>query len=162
MPLTERLLPPVLRVGERHAAALTRILRPLLRSPLPDPLARLGGAVNWYLCPREIMEDYFRHMASLDFRLAARALLAMEDHAADDVLETIRIPTLVIAGEDDRFTPLRVMESLWRRMPDAEFLVMPKGTHTALVENPLLMNMRIELFLREHFSSRGYPASGRV
>jgi hypothetical protein len=102
------------------------------------------------------MEDYFRHMASLDFRLAARALLAMEEHAAEDVLETIRIPTLVIAGEDDRFTPLRVMEKMWRSIPAAEFLVIPKGTHTALVENPLLMHMRIELFLRDHFHC--YPA----
>jgi pimeloyl-ACP methyl ester carboxylesterase len=162
MPWTERLVPPLLRAGERHATAVTRILRPLLRSPLPDPLARLGGAVNWYLCPREIMEDYFRHMASLDFRMAARALLAMEDHVAEDVLETIQVPTLVIAGEDDRFTPLSVMERLWQGIPGAEFLVIPRGTHTALVENPLLMNMRIELFLREHFGSRGYPASGSV
>lgn len=153
----ERFVPPLLRAGERHSDAVARILKPLLRTWLPDPLARLGGAVNWYLCPREIMEDYFRHMASLDFRLAARALLAMEEHAAEDVLETIRIPTLVIAGEDDRFTPLSVMEKMWRNIPGAEFLVIPRGTHTALVENPLLMNMRIELFLRDHFHERGYP-----
>jgi len=153
----ERFVPPLLRAGERHADAVARILKPLLRTWLPDPLARLGGAVNWYLCPREIMEDYFRHMASLDFRLAARALLAMEEHAAEDVLETIRTPTLVIAGEDDRFTPLSVMEKMWRSIPSAEFLVIPRGTHTALVENPLLMNMRIELFLRDHFHERGYP-----
>jgi len=155
MPWTERFLPPALRAGERHADAVARILKPLLRSRIPDPLARLGGAVNWYLCPREIMEDYFRHMASLDFRLAARALLAMEEHVAEDVLETIRVPTLVIAGEDDRFTPLSVMEKMWRSIPGAEFLVIPKGTHTALVENPLLMNMRIELFLRDHFHECG-------
>jgi fermentation-respiration switch protein FrsA (DUF1100 family) len=81
----------------------------------------------------------------------------MEEHAAEDVLETIRTPTLVIAGEDDRFTPLSVMEKMWRSIPSAEFLVIPRGTHTALVENPLLMNMRIELFLRDHFHERGYP-----
>jgi len=153
----ERFVPPLLRAGERYADAVARILKPLLRTWIPDPLARLSGAVNWYLCPREIMEDYFRHMASLDFRLAARALLAMEEHAAEDVLETIRTPALVIAGEDDRFTPLSVMEAMWRSIPGAEFLVIPKGTHTALVENPLLMNMRIELFLRDHFHALGYP-----
>jgi pimeloyl-ACP methyl ester carboxylesterase len=147
----ERYVPPLLRAGERYAGAVARILKPLLRSWLPDPLARLGGAVNWYLCPREIMEDYFRHMASLDFRLAARALLAMEEHSAEDVLGTVRVPTLLIAGEEDRFTPLSVMEKMWQSIPGAEFLVIPKGTHTALVENPLLMNLRIELFLRDHF-----------
>ena len=153
----EKVLPPVLRTGERHADTIAWVLKPLLRTWLPDPLARLSGAVDWYLCPREIMEDYFRHMASLDFRVAARALLAMERHTAEDVLETILVPTLVIAGEEDRFTPLRVMEKMWRSIPEAEFLVIPKGTHTALVENPILMNLRIELFLRDHFQAKGYP-----
>jgi len=40
----------------------------------------------------------------------------------------------------------------------SEFLVIPKGTHTALVENPLGMNLRIELFLRDHFPANGDPA----
>ncbi len=156
-PWAEKVLPPVLRLGERHAGAVARVLKPLLRTWIPDPLARLSGAVNWYLCPREIMEDYFRHIVSMDFRLAAHALLAMEGHAAEDVLETVSVPTLVIAGEEDRYTPLWVMENMWRSLPDAEFLVIPKGTHTALVENPLLMNLRIELFLRDHFHAGGYP-----
>jgi len=47
----ERFVPPLLRAGERHADAVARVLKPLLRTWLPDPLARLGGAVNWYLCP---------------------------------------------------------------------------------------------------------------
>lgn len=153
----EKILPSVLRAGEKHASAIARVLKPMLRSRISDPIARLSGAVNWYLCPREIMEDYFRHMAGLDFRIAARALLAMEEHDADDVLGTIHVPTLAIAGEDDRFTPLSVMENMWRSIPGAEFLVIPKGTHTALVENPLLMNLRIELFLRDHFQAEGYP-----
>ena len=157
MPWAEKVLPPVLRVGERHAGTVARILKPLLRTWIPDPIARLSGAINWYLCPREIMEDYFGHIVSMDFRLAAHALLAMEEHAAEDVLETISVPTLVIAGEEDRYTPLWVMEKMWRSLPDAEFLVIPKGTHTALVENPLLMNLRIELFLRDHFHAGGYP-----
>jgi pimeloyl-ACP methyl ester carboxylesterase len=153
----ERILPPVLRAGEKHASAIARVLRPTLRTWIPDPLARMSGAINWYLCPREIMDDYFRHMAGLDLRLAARALLAMEGHAAEDVLETVVVPTLAIAGEEDRFTPLWVMEEMWQRIPGAESLVIPKGTHTALVENPLLMNLRIELFLRDHFQEQGYP-----
>lgn len=151
----EKVLPPVLKAGERNAGAVARVLKPLLRSPLADPIARLSGSVNWYLCPREIMEDYFHHIASLDFRFAARALLAMEDHSAEDVLGTIDVPTLVIAGDKDRMTPLWVMEKIWQSIPGADLLVIPRGTHTALVENPLLMNLRIELFLRDHFPERG-------
>ncbi len=155
-PWIERIVPPVLRMGEKYADQAARVFKPLLRTWLPDPLARLSGCVHWYLCPREIMKDYFRHMASLDFHVAARALLAMEGHGAEDVLDTIRVPTLLIAGESDLFTPLWVMENMWRSVPGAEFLVIPKGTHTALAENPLLMNLRLEIFLRDHFRESGY------
>jgi pimeloyl-ACP methyl ester carboxylesterase len=151
----EAVLPPLLRTGGEYAGPLARILKPFLRSKLPDPLARLSGAINWYLCPREIMEEYFRHIASLDFRMAARALQAMEEHNAEDVLGTIHVPTLLVSGEEDLITPLRVMEEMCRSIPGAEHLVIPKGTHTALVENPLLMNLRIELFLRDHLLTGG-------
>jgi pimeloyl-ACP methyl ester carboxylesterase len=155
----EEVLPPALRAGERHADTIARVLKPLLRSRIPDPLARLSGGINWYLCPVEIMEDYFGHIASLDFRMAGRALLAMDDHTAEDVLGTIEVPTLVVAGEEDRITPLWVMEKIWQVIPGAEHVIIPKGTHTALVENPLLMNLRIELFLRDRLHTEGLPGS---
>jgi pimeloyl-ACP methyl ester carboxylesterase len=147
----EKVLPPLLRTGEAYADAVARTFKPFLRSRFPDPLARLSGGINWYLCPREIMEEYFRHIASLDFRMAARALLVMEEHSAEDVLGTVDVPTLLVSGEEDLITPLWVMEKMRRSIPGAEHLVIPKGTHTALIENPLLMNLRIELFLRDHF-----------
>jgi len=155
----EDVLPPLLRAGEGHAELVARVLKPLLRSGIPDPIARLSGGINWYLCPGDIMEDYFGHIATLDFRMAGRALLAMEDHTAEDVLGTIEIPTLVVAGEQDRITPLWVMEKIWKSIPGAEHLVIPRGTHTALVEDPLLMNLRIELFLRDRFLGEGFPPS---
>jgi pimeloyl-ACP methyl ester carboxylesterase len=72
------------------------------------------------------------------------------------MLERVLVPTLVIAGEKDLFTPVWVAERMATAIPKAELLVMPEGTHTALVENPLLMNLRIEVFLRDHFQNQGY------
>jgi pimeloyl-ACP methyl ester carboxylesterase len=35
------------------------------------------------------------------------------------------VPTLVVAGDKDLFTPLRLAHELVRRIPDAELLVLP-------------------------------------
>ena len=153
---TEQVMPPVLRMGIKHADSIARVFKPLLGTPISVPLARLSGAVHWYLCPTDIMRDYFRQIATMDFRTGFRALLAMSQHSAEDVLPSIRVPTLIIAGENDPFTPPWLSEKMWRTIPRAELLTIPKGTHTALIENPLLMHLRMEVFLRDHFLSRGY------
>ncbi len=46
-----------------------------------------------------------------------------------DRLASIRIPTLVLSGEDDPLSPVRVGEYLRDRMPSAELQVVPRGTH---------------------------------
>jgi len=153
---TERLLQPLFRQGERFSDPFARIVKPLLTSPLAPALARLSGSIHWYLCPGNIMKDYFQHLASLDVKTAFRLAQAMGEHSAEDMLERVLVPTLVIAGEKDLFTPVWVAERMATAIPKAELLVMPEGTHTALVENPLLMNLRIEVFLRDHFQNQGY------
>jgi len=152
----DKVFPAVLRAGSRYPAALERLMKRLLRTGLPVPLARMSGAIHWRDCPSEIMKDYFEHIASIDFRTGFQAVLAMSQHTAEDVLERIRVPTLIVAGEKDPFTPPGVSEEMHRRIPGAEIVTIPGGTHTALVENPLLMQLRIDAFLRDHFLEQGY------
>jgi len=152
----ERLVPPLLRTGLQHADLLARIVKPLLGTPLAVPVARMTGAIHQTLCPTPVMEDYFRHIATLDFRMGFRALLAISDHTAEDILSSIQVPTLIIAGEKDPFTPPSLSEAMWRAIPGAELLTIPEGTHTALIENPALMHSRMEAFLRDHFAVHGY------
>ena len=155
-PWTGKVLAPLLYSGEKHARLVERLLKPLLGTPVPIPLARATGSIHWYLCPREIMKDYFHHIATLDFATGFRAMQGMATHTAEDVLERVRVPTLIIAGEKDPFTPAWIAEKMWRTIPGAELLIIPQGTHTALVENPTLMHLRMEIFLRDHFQSQGY------
>lgn len=152
----QQVMPPILRFGERHHRILTGLLKPMLRSPVAVPLARMSGAIHWYLAPGEIMKDYFLQIAGMDLEFAFRAALAMDRHTAEDTLETIRVPTLIIAGESDPFTPPRQSEKMHRKIPDAEILMIHKGTHTALIEQPDLMHLRMEIFFRDHFQEQGY------
>jgi pimeloyl-ACP methyl ester carboxylesterase len=150
----EKVYPSLLGFGQRHARGLEKAVKPLLPTRLPFAIAKLIGAIHWYLCPKEIMDDYFRHIAQMDFDFGIRALKAMGSHTAEDVVPSIRVPTLVIAGDRDRFTPVGIAEKMWRTIPGAELLIIPRGTHTALVEQPSLMNLRIEIFLRDHLNLR--------
>jgi len=94
-------------------------------------------------------------------------LRAAQAHDASDMLPTIRVPTLVIAGERDVFTPRHLSVQMAGRIPNAEMLEIPRGSHAALVEQPELINLRIEKFIRAHWPSvvnglQSAPSSARA
>ena len=84
-----------------------------------------------------------------------RMLERLGEHDATDVLETVDVPTLVVTGDRDFFTPQRAASRMAAAIRGAEMLVVPGGTHYAAVEQPDLINLRIEKFFRE----RGYAAA---
>jgi pimeloyl-ACP methyl ester carboxylesterase len=59
------------------------------------------------------------------------------------------VPTLVVAGERDLFTPRHLSLEMAQRIRGAELLEIPRGSHAALIEQPELVNLRLEKFLRE-------------
>ena len=65
------------------------------------------------------------------------------------MLAEVHVPTLVIAGDRDLFTPVARSRELASRIPGAELLVVRGGTHAALVEQPELIALAVEKFLRQ-------------
>jgi len=98
--------------------------------------------------PEDVM-PYLRHMTHVDFPMFLRMLRAAGDHSAEKYLGEVDVPTLIIAGERDSFTPAYLAQSMAEAIPGAELLVVPRGTHVAPIEQPELVNARIETFLRE-------------
>ncbi|MBK7975953.1 MAG: alpha/beta hydrolase [Deltaproteobacteria bacterium] len=84
----------------------------------------------------------------------------------------VRVPTLIVAGEKDPFTPPAVAWEMHREIRGSEILVVPNGTHVAQVEHPDLVALRIEKFLSDHgilssgpprpAAARRAPANGRA
>jgi len=72
---------------------------------------------------------------------------AAQEHDAGNLLGEIRAPTLVVAGERDLFTPRHLSVEMSTRIPDADLLEIPRGSHAALIEQPELINLRLEKFL---------------
>jgi pimeloyl-ACP methyl ester carboxylesterase len=74
----------------------------------------------------------------------------MARHSAEDVLPSVDVPTLVIAGQRDGMCPSRLVKRIYTNVKGAELFVVPHGTHATLIEQPELVNLRIETFLRKN------------
>ena len=109
--------------------------------------------VNGKLVHREDFTPYFTHLSSMDPRLFLGMLKHASEHTAYDHLPRIDVPTLIVAGTNDTFTPYWLSEEMHDRIPRSEMLTVPGGTHVAPIEQPELIALRLEKFLA------GIPAS---
>lgn len=127
----------------------TRLVRSVVRNPLTLPLARLF-LINPDLMKEEDLRPYLDHLARLDLVFFFRMAKEMQNHSAEDVLARIKVPTLILGGTDDVFTPVRLSQEMHRRIRGSELLIIPLGSHAAIVEQPQLVNLRLEKFMRDH------------
>ena len=63
------------------------------------------------------------------------------------LLGQIRIPVLVVAGDDDQITPAAGMEEMARAIPGAQFTVIPGSGHLSPLEQPQAVNAALNAFL---------------
>jgi len=82
------------------------------------------------------IELYLSQMARMSPELFVEMLHEASRHCADDILARVRVPTLVIAGGQDRFVPLATMRSVAFAIPGAEWVVLPDATHALPAEYP--------------------------
>jgi pimeloyl-ACP methyl ester carboxylesterase len=159
-----RTVVPVLdRVARRFPTAMALTWRTLVRSEFAYQVAtRLE--VNGPLIQRADMAPYFEHLSGVDPRLFFSILRHAGRHSAYDHLPKVDVPTLIIAGTKDSFTPYWLSEERADRIPGAEMLTVPGGTHAATIEQPELIQLRLERFLEELGSakSRGAQADHPV
>jgi pimeloyl-ACP methyl ester carboxylesterase len=103
---------------------------------------------------------YLEDLAEVDPTLFVRLLASAGAHDASGHLRRVDVPTLVVAGERDSFTPLRLSEAMHRAIPGSELVVVPGGTHVAPLEDPELVAGRTLAFLAAHAPVRA-PARAR-
>jgi pimeloyl-ACP methyl ester carboxylesterase len=148
-------------------------VRLLLRT-LPGPVRRTGWNAMWSHVPMlqigklfrafgprtddAIVASYLEHAASLDPAMVLKIASGMHAHDASDVLPDLAVPTLVIAGGKDPFTPPSQAQRMAELVPDATLQVLPNGTHGAILEYPEVVNGWVLDFL-ERIAA---PASARV
>lgn len=112
-------------------------------------VAKITGFVSNTL-DEDIFFELAKDWVKLDFVAYAKSLRYLGEHNAKDILKKIKVPTLIIAGERDLFTPVEVSREMNRAIRNSELFIVKGATHYVPVEFPEILNLRIEKFLREN------------
>jgi pimeloyl-ACP methyl ester carboxylesterase len=148
IPVLELVLPKLLELAEK-APDVVRAVWTRLPPQLALKIALRAGEIDPERVHAEDMLPYLSHMTHVDLPMFLRMLRAAGEHTAGDILTNIDVPVLVVAGERDSFTPAFLATAMVEAMPRGELLLVPSGTHVTPIEQPELVNARIEKFLRE-------------
>ena len=148
VPVLELILPKLLDIAQK-APDVVRAVWSRLPPRLALKIALKVGEIDPERVHPEDVLPYLSHMTDVDFPMFLRMLRAAGEHTASDLLARIEVPVLVIAGERDTFTPAFLAAAMTEALPRGELLMVAGGTHVAPIEQPALVNARIERFLKE-------------
>jgi len=147
---------PIVRRGLAAARGFGRsgplaraVLTLSARSRIAREVGYLTGGAHRELCPREVLDDLFAHVAAMDPRVVGAVFASYVEHSAADILADVRVPTLIIAGDRDQLTPVPVAEEMHRLIAGSRLVVFPGHTHLVQVERPREVHAVIEDFLAE-------------
>ncbi|GMV38921.1 MAG: hypothetical protein AMXMBFR64_06370 [Myxococcales bacterium] len=147
--LLERFMPGVLDIVRRNWTLASGVAPHVAGSRAAVWALRQIGLLG-HTADVELFMELASEYVRLDFGAYTEIFERLGNHDAWDVLESIRVPVLVIAGERDLFTPASVARRMADSLPDAELFVVPSATHYVPLEFPELLALRIEKFLRTH------------
>lgn len=156
--LGRRVLPVLRRVTRQHRDSVARVVRAALPTALTYSLAVLGEVKADLVSQADLM-PYLEHFARMPLDLFLRTLTDASERESWGWLPRLRVPTLVIAGEDDGFTPSIVSRELAGRIPGAELVLVPGVSHTAPIERPDTIVEAIRAFLKAHDLDAAQPAA---
>lgn len=152
----ETLLPLVRATVSRVPSLVSTFWRHALPTQLSFYLAQqieIDGA----RIRREDFFPYLEGLARMDPRMFVCTLAAAGQHNAGEILSRIAVPTLIVAGRRDSFTPMGLSQEMQARIPGAELHIVEQGTHTAPIERPAEVSDVIGSFLRRRVDPRALP-----
>lgn len=95
----------------------------------------------------EQAERIMAAVPSQTYRKAVRLLTTFDRRTQ---LPDIRVPTLLVAGSDDRTAPASVMERMAAKIPGAEFVTLEGCGHLGPMDQPQEFNAALGAFLARH------------
>ena len=129
-------------------SAIFHALAAAFRSPAAPIAGRLFGLVGPDLRHADLRE-LTDHIATVDPITLQRMLHSSQEHDAHEVLSSLHVPLLIVAGEQDPFAPAALVgERLRRAAPGSELVRLADATHTAMLEQPEHIAELIERFLQ--------------
>ncbi|MGE0787979.1 MAG: alpha/beta fold hydrolase [Sandaracinaceae bacterium] len=142
----KQVLPTIIDAVEKNQG-LARALWGRIPAKLAFQLARFSKEVDALNIREDDFRPYMEHVSAMEPRLFLAMLRFAGEHTAEDILDRIDVPTLVIAAERDTFTPCPLAEHMAEAIPGAEIFVLRGASHAAPIEQPDAIQARIDDFL---------------
>lgn len=154
--LLDQVLPSLIR-GAQSFPGLARAVWGRLPAAIAFRVACAGRELDAERIQEEDFQRYWEHAALMDPNVFLRMLQLAGEHDARGFLPEVRVPTLVVAAENDTFTPMELAEELAATIPEAELEVVPGASHAAPVEQPDRIAERIEEFVSTRLETAADP-----
>ena len=145
--------PYLKKVVEGSPDLARKIMSTVLNTQLAVDLG-IRAELNPALMKPNDFAPYIEHLTRMHPLYFIRTLDSLKDHSAWDHLPHVDVPTMVIGGEGDKFTPVWLSQRMAEHIPHAQYVYVPGGTHTAPLERPGLVNAAIEQFLKDRVEGK--------
>lgn len=133
--LVGRTIPMLLRLVKAQAA-----LAGLATKRIAGSDALIAAMKRVGLVSQTIDLEIFRAVAAgfqtIDWRIYSDLLSRLDEHDAEDVLPSIRVPISIVTGDRDLMTPPSTAEHMHRTIAGSRMVVIEGGTHYTPVEYP--------------------------
>lgn len=138
------------------------IFQKLFNDPRASQLVRLRGDDLSYILVKlfgfgpgasKTQVEYIRRLlAVFPTQPLIETMRGLRDFDVEDALNSVDVPTLVIAGGDDRITTVRASRHLAKEIPGARLVIFDKAGHTSMMERNVDFNHEIRRFLSGVFA----------
>ncbi len=147
LPILDMVLPKLVDTVLKHEE-LARAVWTRIPPDMVLKLALRAGDLDPDKVRAEDILPYLKHMTHVDLPMFLKMLRAAGEHSAESWLGDIKVPTLIIAGERDTFTPAFLAHGMAAAIPGSELVVVDRGSHVVPIEQPEMVNTRLVEFVR--------------
>lgn len=148
-------IPVALSVMKARAKLISRVSNRALAWQGLIPAMRKLGLVSEHI-DADAMYDVANDFKTLDFAVYSDMLRHLGDHDARDLLPSIDVPTLIITGDKDLFTPVFTARKMNKKIAGSRLVVLEGASHYTPIEAPARIAEELLGFLG------GVPGFGAV
>ena len=133
-------------VQDENYLELGRRLRPPQFDAMPPELRELGPAY------RAANAEGTRHWIELEHmsRQSGAPAQTLRNRLTFSMLESIKVPTLLITGDADMYAPPPILQMFTSRIKGAQSLVINEAGHSGYWEKPEVFNKAVLEFIKKH------------
>ncbi len=115
-----------------------------------EAMAKISVDLRFMQTHRNVVEEYMS--LKLDRptppEVKRSQMAAILQHDTFDRLSSLKIPTLIITGREDRLILPENSIRLWEQIPDSELVILPRAAHLFMMEQAKATNESVVRFIK--------------